>query len=611
MRIKSTMLTTTAFFAVTGVAIAADNAALQTPDTPAATIMSPTPTLTEEIVYMRDQMAAQALRIDQAEQSIDRQQTLIDLQERKIAQLEAELSAARTTQTALVEAAQSGSFNTAGLGVGGVYVVKKGDTLGAIARRNGNSIRTLARANNIRSPYRLSIGQKVKIPGALATARVASVEGQSLTPSAQPEAEKLQQATPVEQPKEQPQRVAVNTTQTPPGPQEDPGIQDRAIAEQRRREDPDNEDLPQEVGVRPEDEDKDAPYLALFSDVGGILTPKGTLYVEPAIDFTASSDNRFFFDGVEIVDAVLIGAIQATDTDRLAITERIGLRYGLTSRLEIDASLPYVYREDRLSGVAIDNLTRIDDARFGSGIGDAAIGVHYQLNEGKKLPYLIANIRAKAPTGKGPFDVERALDGQEVELATGSGFWSIEPSLSFIIPSAPASIFGNIGYQANLGVSPDRLLASNTIENFEQAINPSTNMLEAVGIIQTQTDARIVDLNPGDAITASLGVGLSLNERLSMNFGYDHRYFLSTKTVREETVIERDLTLDRTVVSETVGPTQTRTLTQNPSTVGSFLFGASYLVNDRMRLNLNTGIGATDEAADFRVSLRAQIKLSD
>ena len=611
MRIKTTMLTTTAFFAASSVAVAADNAASQTPDTPAATMIAPQPTLTEEIVYMRDQMAAQALRLDQAEQSIERAQQLISLQEQKIAQLEAELAAARTTQTALVEAAQLGSFNTAALGTGGVYTVQRGDTLGAIARRNGSTVRQLASANNIRSPYRLSVGQQIKIPGAPATARVAAAQTPSPAPEATPTEQKVEQATAQPSQQAEPQRVAANTTQTPPGPQEDPAIQDRAIAEQRRREDPENQDLPQEVGVRPEDEDRDAPYLALFSDVGGILTPKGTLFVEPAIDFTASSDNRFFFDGVEIVDAVLIGAIEATDTDRLAITERIGLRYGLTSRLEVDASLPYVYREDRLSGVAIDNLTRIDDARFGSGLGDVAVGVHYQLNEGKKWPYLIANLRAKAPTGKGPFDIERALNGQETELATGSGYWSIEPSLSFILPSAPASIFGNIGYQANLSVSPDQLLASSTAESFTGPFDPVAMQTIPTGITAVQTDSRILELNPGDAITASLGVGLSLNERLSMNFGYDHRYFLSTKTTRQDTVTTRTLTLDRDIITEDVETLEPRRLSQNASTVGSFLFGASYLVNDRMRLNLNTGIGATDEAADFRVSLRAQIKLSD
>lgn len=611
MRIKSKMLTTTIFIAATSTAIAAEESSSQLPDTPAATTIAPTPSVSEELVYMRDQLAVQALRLDSAEQGLVRQQKLIELQEQKIKQLEAELQVSQATQIALVEAAQSGSFNVASLGTGGVHVVKSGDTLGAIASRNRTTVRKLAAANNIRSPYRLSIGQRVRIPGApvaaqQAEARIAAADA----PAAKSDENKTTQVASVEPATPQAQQVAVNSRQTPPGPQENPEIHDRAVTEQRRRQDPDRQELPTEVGVRPEDE-PEAPYLALFSDVGGILTPKGTLYLEPALDFTASSDNRFFFEGIEIVDAVLIGAIEATDTDRLAITERLGVRYGLTNRIEIDASIPYVYREDRQSGVAIDDLTQIDDARFGSGLGDAAVGIHFQLNEGKKLPYFIANLRAKAPTGDGPFDVDRAPNGQELELATGSGFWTIEPSLSFIIPSAPASIFGNIGYQANLSVSPDQILATTLNESPVGPFDPVLQQVIPEGFQQIQSDSRVVSLNPGDAISASLGVGLSLNERLSMNFGYDHRYFFRTETIREETITTRNLDLNRNIESEEVATAVRTTLRQSPSTVGSFLFGASYMVNNRLRFNLNTGIGATDEAADFRVSLRAQIKLSD
>ena len=455
MRSKLSLFTTVAIAALSTPAMADDAAAIQTPDTPAATQIAPTPTMMEEIVYLRDQMAAQALRLDQAEQSISRQQRLIDLQDSKIEQLEAELSVARSTAEAatqtLAKAARNGSINVADLPIAGAYRVKSGDTLGAIARRSGTTVGTLARLNNIRSPYTLSVGQSIQLPGApAAQAQVASAPASPPAQATVADA-KVAQPTTTAPSSDQPQRVAaVQTRPTPPGPQEDPGIHERAVDQQRRRNEtpPEESGLPQEVGVRPE-EDAEAPFLALFADVGGILTPKGRLFLEPAVDFTASSDNRFFFNGVEIVDAVLVGAIEATDVDRLAITERLGLRYGITSRLEVDATIPYVYREDRQTGIAIDDLTTIDDARFGAGLGDVAFGIHYQLNQGKKWPYLVANLRAKAPTGTGPFDVARAPNGQETELPVGSGFWSIEPSLSFILPSAPASIFGNIGYQSN------------------------------------------------------------------------------------------------------------------------------------------------------------------
>jgi membrane-bound lytic murein transglycosylase D len=43
------------------------------------------------------------------------------------------------------------------------YRVKKGDTLGAIARRHGVTVRQLMTWNNLRSADRLSIGQRLQI----------------------------------------------------------------------------------------------------------------------------------------------------------------------------------------------------------------------------------------------------------------------------------------------------------------------------------------------------------------------------------------------------------------------------------------------------------------
>ncbi len=55
---------------------------------------------------------------------------------------------------------------SSGLSAGGTYVVKPGDSLYGIARRNGVDIESLKRANNIADPNHLSVGQVLKIPGA-------------------------------------------------------------------------------------------------------------------------------------------------------------------------------------------------------------------------------------------------------------------------------------------------------------------------------------------------------------------------------------------------------------------------------------------------------------
>jgi LysM repeat protein len=51
------------------------------------------------------------------------------------------------------------------VGPGGVYVVKAGDTLGAIAAAHGVSLADIAGLNGISEPYIISVGQELKIPG--------------------------------------------------------------------------------------------------------------------------------------------------------------------------------------------------------------------------------------------------------------------------------------------------------------------------------------------------------------------------------------------------------------------------------------------------------------
>lgn len=512
---------------------------------PAGERFAPAPSMEEELVYLRDIIALQTLRLDEAEQALDRQTRLIETQQGQIEALQSMVRGLAAGAPAVAAAAPAGG-----------YVVRGGDTLTSIAQRHGVSAAAIADANNLSSPYRLQIGQTLAIPGA-APATVAAAPAPA--PQMQPQAEARPAAPASEQP-----RVAAAAPA-----QERPEVADRAIAEQRRREEQPQQTGPEEVGVRPEEEEG-RPYLAIFSDVGGILTPKGTLYAEPAIDYTVTSDNRFFFQGVEIASAILIGAIEATDSNRRAVTESLALRYGLTNRLEVDARIAYIQRNDRISGVSIDDSLATTRELDGHGLGDVEFGAHYQLNRGVRWPYAIANIRAKAPTGRGPFDVDRnPLTGVDRELATGSGYWSLEPSLTFILPTDPAVVFANFGYQVNMRATPDAM------------VGPTLTVRE---------------FDPGDAIRASIGVGLSLNERLSVNFGYDQSYFFSTRTLFE-------LNNEGEIITYA---------TKAPSaTVGSFLFGGSYAVNDRLRLNLNTAFGATDEAPDMRVSLRAQFRVFD
>lgn len=318
-------------------------------------------------------------------------------------------------------------------------------------------------------------------------------------------------------------------------------------------------EAPADAATRPQPETRPEQDITIIADVGGILTPKGRLTVEPTFTASHTSSNRFFFQGVEIVDAVLIGAIEATESRRNYLSAQLGLRLGITDRMEISGRVPFVYRDDRVESTIISQQNQVVEPSFlqnldGHDLGDIEFGVQYQLNDGQgNWPFFVANVRAKSTTGTGPFEVKRDANGFEQELATGSGFWSVEPSLTVIHQTDPGVLFANVGY----------------IWNIARDIN------RRVG------NAHVGRVNPGDTITGSFGIGFALNETFSMSMGYQHNYIFGTKSVIN-------------------GFT-----TQNEDfQVGSLLFGLSLATGRASGINANVAIGVTDDSPDIEFSLR-------
>ena len=341
-----------------------------------------------------------------------------------------------------------------------------------------------------------------------------------------------------------------------PTPQPDRGRRVAQAAEAATRTDsaPDDSGLSTagEVAENPERVD-----LSLLSDAGGVLTPKGTLVVEPQFEFSHTSSNRFFFQGVEFFDTALVGVIEATEASRDSLTAAVAARYGITNRLEADVRVPYLYRSDRVTNTVVNGGGSSIQNLEANGLGDIEVGVHYQINgSNSRWPVFVGNLRTKMPTGKGPYDVKRDSDGLETELPTGSGFWGVEPSVTVIYPSDPAVLYANLGYVWNLPKTVDKQVGT----------------------------AFVSDVDPGDSISGSFGIGLSLNEDTSISFGYQHDYVLGTKT-------------------EVNGATSESESAQ----VGSFLFGVSHTLTDNVGLNLNFSIGATTDAPDVRSTLRIPV----
>jgi hypothetical protein len=312
------------------------------------------------------------------------------------------------------------------------------------------------------------------------------------------------------------------------------------------------------VGEKPEEK---RPEVAALADEGGVLTPAGTLVIEPSLQFSTSETDRFFFRGIEIIDTVLIGIIDASQVSRETVEAAVTGRIGITDRVEAFAKVPFVYRSDDFRGLTIGDAEFGDRSVDGKGLGDIEFGANAQLTNGPI--YVIANARVKTDTGKGPFDVDRDAMGVEKDLATGSGFWSLEPSFTFIAPSDPVVFFANLGYSFNIG----------------KDVNEDVD-----------GDTTIEHVDPGDVLKGVIGMGIAFNQSASMSISYEHNYIFPTKT---------DLIREGEPISAT----------SDHAHVGLMGVSGTYRFNENISLTGQVQFGITEDAPDMRATVRVPITL--
>lgn len=295
--------------------------------------------------------------------------------------------------------------------------------------------------------------------------------------------------------------------------------------------------------------------VAALPEGAGVLTPRGRFVLDPAFEYTHGSSNRLVFRGVEIVTGLQIGVIEANDADRTALALTPSLRFGLTNRLELQATVPYLTRSDRITTLAQRDATISRTMRLeGSGLGDVEVGARYQINRARPgVPVLIASLQVKSDTGTSPFEVDRDEFGVASALATGSGFWGVSPGVSFIYPTDPAVIFGGISYLYHIPKDVNKFVGG----------------------------ALVGRVDPGDSISLNAGFGFALNPQFSTSMGFRYSYILPTTSVLSGTN-QRSESLQ----------------------VGSFMFGWSLRLTDRLSLSNNYEFGATSDAPDVRVVIR-------
>jgi hypothetical protein len=311
---------------------------------------------------------------------------------------------------------------------------------------------------------------------------------------------------------------------------------------------------PTQVG-KPPDTSR-PPEVPALTDIRGVLTPRNTIIFEPSLQYSHSTSNRIAILGFTIIPAITIGLIDIRSVRRDTFIGAVAARYGITNRFEIEAKVPYVYRHDATLSRQI-GAPAVTDTVFnasGDGVGDIEFAARYQINQpGPDRPYYVAGLRFKTRTGKDPFDVETdAITGLQRQLPTGSGFYGVQPSLTAIFPSDPAVFFGNVNYLWN---------------------------------IKRDVGGGIGEVDPGDSVGFTVGMGLALNEKASFSIGYDHATVFRTR--------------------------QNRVLIPNSTVIqlGTVLFGLSYRVTSKTTFNFTLGAGLTEEAPNVQLNFRLPMTL--
>ncbi len=225
-------------------------------------------------------------------------------------------------------------------------------------------------------------------------------------------------------------------------------------------------------------------------------------------------------------------------------------RYGVISRLQVDATVPFVYaRANEVLGVGSSNTSEF--TTDGHGLGDVEFGISGQPLIGRGwIPNVLTRVSVRIPTGKSAFDIptvqipttinERRLSSQP----TGAGFYQLTGTVTAVWSIDPVVLFAGAGYIANLPAS-----------------------YSGFG-----------DIDPGDGVNWFAGLNFALNERVSFNFSFNAQRNFST-TRNGVSVINTAFTDARVILGTSIG------------------------VARNVNVTFNAGIGLTTQSPNFTFTI--------
>ena len=309
-----------------------------------------------------------------------------------------------------------------------------------------------------------------------------------------------------------------------------------------------------------------------LSNTGGVLTPKGQIVIDPSLEYDYWSQNQLGVNGFQIIPGITFGNIFVHLVEQNIVMPAVTARVGVTNRLELNIKIPYVYNNGTTTSLIPEgtNAQLLTASAQNSAIGDVQLGASYQINSGQSgWPIFVGGLLFKTATGVSPFDVPiitvndpngQFLEGLPKKLATGTGFYSVEPSLTVLYPTAPGVLFANLLFIDNIG---------RTVNIQNPAGGPPTS----------------AHVTPGKALALTFGIGFALNDRTSMTLSYQQEHVFSAY--------------------ENGSP-----ILGSPYSFGTFNFGLGYEISRSTRVNVSVGIGAGVNAPVAKVLVEVPYRFS-
>jgi hypothetical protein len=286
---------------------------------------------------------------------------------------------------------------------------------------------------------------------------------------------------------------------------------------------------------------------------GGLLLPSGMLEIDNTTSYFSASSDHLNVNGFALLPILVVGDITSQRVREDYLLPSLTARLGLPHKLQMDVVVPYGYELIR----TVDATgTQTSESNFG--LGDISAGISRQLTYEKgRVPDLLANVRFKSTTGADAFTLTSS------EVALGTGFNSIQGSLTAAKSSDPVVFFGNLGYTYNMP-------ANHTVS----ANDPTNPGATTIG-----------HFNPGGAVEFQLGSILALNPELSMTVGWDQRFTRATQL--------NGVDIPASYLVE-----------------GTLRLGTSYMYAPGKLVDLSFGVGLTPDTPNLQFSVGVPFRTS-